>query len=256
MSAVSAAVCSVSSHVNQKKSGKPRRRGGEPALIRWALTTIPDCWAWRKIFVRRIRGSPGQPAGRAAPPRRRPMGAGPRRRTAAGGRPGQRQALEAHEASLPAPCPDGASRSAPRLARSGPSHGAVRCAGCSSPQCLPGPARRPDYHGADWPAVVGVLQPAAAGQRPDPGRWPAQAVPVLLADTSRVAVAGEPGRACDARPRPAAGGAGEAVVGAPPAVRLAPCLLAGPDSGAAQPDHGRRSQPPAPARRPLNHQMR
>ena len=30
--------------------------GGWPWLMRWALTTIPDCWAWRKIWVRRTRG--------------------------------------------------------------------------------------------------------------------------------------------------------------------------------------------------------
>ena len=30
--------------------------GGCPELIRWALVTTPDCWAWRKIRVSRTRG--------------------------------------------------------------------------------------------------------------------------------------------------------------------------------------------------------
>ena len=57
MSVTSAAVCSVSSQPNQKKSPKPARAGSCPALIRCALTTIPDCWACRKILVSRTTGS-------------------------------------------------------------------------------------------------------------------------------------------------------------------------------------------------------
>ncbi len=57
MSVTRPAVCSVSSQPNQKKSPKPVRAGSCPALIRWALTTIPDCWACRKILVSRTTGS-------------------------------------------------------------------------------------------------------------------------------------------------------------------------------------------------------
>jgi hypothetical protein len=46
-----------SSQPNMKKSPLSRRPGSCPALIRCALTTIPDCWACRKIFVSRTAGS-------------------------------------------------------------------------------------------------------------------------------------------------------------------------------------------------------
>ena len=57
MSVTSAAVSSGSSQENQKKSPKPVSPGGWPALIRCALTTMPDCWACRKILVSRTTGS-------------------------------------------------------------------------------------------------------------------------------------------------------------------------------------------------------
>ena len=57
MSATRAAVASVSSQLNQKKSGYPVSAGGRPALTLWALTTMPDCCACRKIFVSRTTGS-------------------------------------------------------------------------------------------------------------------------------------------------------------------------------------------------------
>ena len=47
----------MSSQPNQKKSPNPVSAGGCPALIRWALTTMPDCWACRKILVSRTTGS-------------------------------------------------------------------------------------------------------------------------------------------------------------------------------------------------------
>src|SRR5580693_3969140 len=57
MSVTRSAVCSPSSQPNQKKSPKPASAGSCPALIRCALTTIPDCCACRKIFVSRTTGS-------------------------------------------------------------------------------------------------------------------------------------------------------------------------------------------------------
>ncbi len=50
------AVASGSSAGNRKKSGCSPNAGGWPALIRCALTTTPDCWACRKIWVSRTRG--------------------------------------------------------------------------------------------------------------------------------------------------------------------------------------------------------
>ena len=61
MSATSSAVASVSSQLNQKKSGNPVRAGGRPALTLWAFTTMPDCCACLKIFVSRTTGSACDP---------------------------------------------------------------------------------------------------------------------------------------------------------------------------------------------------
>ncbi len=56
-STTNSAVAFGSSIGNRKKSGCSPKTGGWPALIRWALTTTPDCWACRKIVVSRTRGT-------------------------------------------------------------------------------------------------------------------------------------------------------------------------------------------------------
>ena len=86
MSATSSAVCSVSSQPNQKSRSRSAPQIW-PALIRCALTTMPDCCAWRKILVSQPPTVTRRPAGPGIPPRCLPRAAGPRPRPAAGALP-------------------------------------------------------------------------------------------------------------------------------------------------------------------------
>ncbi len=62
-STVSRPASSVSSSTKRKKSFMPSVTGCCPALMRWALVTTPDCWAWRKTRVSRTAGT-GLPSAR------------------------------------------------------------------------------------------------------------------------------------------------------------------------------------------------
>ena len=98
----------------------------------------------------------------------------------------------------------------------------------------PGPAGRRNGAVRDRPAVLRRLQPRPQpGQRHDSRQGMARLLPVLLADPAGMALPGQPGRARHPGAGPRPDPAGQAVVGAAEAVRVAAAPQPGARTGTA-----------------------